>query len=409
MVPGRRLFSLLLAVALAALGLAAAGAARPAQETPLGKRLARALAVPQLDRARSAAVAVELATGRVVFARNEGLSLAPASTEKLALTYAALVALGPSFRIQTDVLGEGEQLGSVWDGDLVLKGYGDPTLSTYDLRLLAAQVRAAGIRRVTGAVVGDESFFDERRTAPGWKASFYIEESPPLSALAVDRGRYRGRVARKPALAAAAVFRASLRAVGVSVARKSATGRSSETAAPLATVLSPPLATIVRFMGLESDNFTAELLLKQLGALQANRATTAAGAAVVTRLLAADGIPLAGVRIVDGSGLSRLDRLTAKALIAMLRSTWADPELRPSFLAALPVAGVSGTLEHRLREPPARGNVLAKTGTTGDASSLAGFVKGRFAFAILQNGHPLSYWSARRAQDRFVTVLAAAH
>ena len=91
----------------------------------------------------------------------------------------------------------------------------------------------------------------------------------------------------------------------------------------------------------------------------------------------------------------------------VLKAAWADPEVRPTFVAALPVAGVSGTLEDRLRTPPARGRVLAKTGTTDIASALSGYISSRFVFTVLQNGHPLSYWWARRAQDRFVTVLAA--
>ena len=118
-------------------------------------------------------------------------------------------------------------------------------------------------------------------------------------------------------------------------------------------------------------------------------------------------VPVAGVRIVDGSGLSRLDRLTANAVAGILKAAWADAAIRPSFVAALAVAGVNGTLEDRLRRPPARGRVLAKTGTTDIASALSGYVGTRFVFTVLQNGYPLSYWWARRAQDRFVTVLAA--
>jgi PBP4 family serine-type D-alanyl-D-alanine carboxypeptidase len=159
-------------------------------------------------------------------------------------------------------------------------------------------------------------------------------------------------------------------------------------------------------MDTESDNFTAELLLKQLGAVVLDRGTSASGAAVVRQSLADAAVPLAGVRIVDGSGLSRLDRLTANAVAGTLRAAWNDPAVRPTFVAALPVAGVSGTLEDRLRTPPARGRVLAKTGTTSDASALSGYVGTRFLFTVLQNGHPLPYWWARRAQDRFVQVLA---
>jgi D-alanyl-D-alanine carboxypeptidase/D-alanyl-D-alanine-endopeptidase (penicillin-binding protein 4) len=118
------------------------------------------------------------------------------------------------------------------------------------------------------------------------------------------------------------------------------------------------------------------------------------------------GVPLAGVRIVDGSGLSRLDRLTANAVAAILKAAWNDPTVRPAFVASLPVAGINGTLEDRLRAPVTRGRVLAKTGTTSDASALSGYVTTKYIFAVLQNGHPLSYWWARRAQDRFVQVLA---
>ena len=176
----------------------------------------------------------------------------------------------------------------------------------------------------------------------------------------------------------------------------------------LASVSSPTLATLIRYMDRESDNFTAEMLLKALGADQSDLGTSAAGATVVTTALSDAGIPLAGVRIVDGSGLSRLDRLTAGALVGILQASWADPAIRPFLVAALPVAGVNGTLEDRMRRAPARGNVLAKTGTTSGASALSGYVKSRYVFAVLQNGSPLSYWWARVAQDRFATLLASA-
>jgi D-alanyl-D-alanine carboxypeptidase/D-alanyl-D-alanine-endopeptidase (penicillin-binding protein 4) len=395
-----------LATLVLALLLAPGANARLDQAPPLQRKLARALVVPHVSPSRSAAVALDLETGEIVFSQHAARSLAPASTAKLPLTYALLTALGPSFRIQTEVLGRGEQRGSVWQGDLVFVGRGDPTLSRADLARLAALVRAKGITRVTGAVVGDESWFDTRRMAPGWRASFFIEESPPLSALVVDRARYRGAVSRNPALAAAAVFREELRRAGI-VAGRATTGQAGPFGLPLAAVVSPPLATIVRFMDRESDNFTAELLLKELGAVVSGQGTTVAGARVVTRELAAAAIPLSGVRIADGSGLSRLDRLTANALVALLEVAWADPTVRRPFFDALPVAGINGTLEDRMRRAPARGRVVAKTGTTREASGLAGYVGGRYAFAVLQNGNPLPYWWARVAQDRFATVLAS--
>lgn len=397
-----------LAVFLAVLAaVAAAAAARSAAPSALSTRLARALAVPHVAAARSAAVAFDLQTGAAVFSRNDTLALAPASNEKLTVTYAALAGLGPDYRIETDVLGQGEQLGATWRGPVILQGHGDPTLDSGDLAWLARQLRAAGIRRVAGSVVGDESYFDSRRTAPGWKSSFYINQSPPLSALTVDRTWFHTHHSGAPALAAASLFRDALRKAGIAVTGRAIVGRATEDAQPLAQVLSPPLGQIVRFMDRGSDNFTAELLLKQLGAAAGEVGTTLGGAAQAREILATANVPLAGVRIVDGSGLSLYDRLTARAIVGILRAAWADAAVKGPFVSALAVAGRSGTLKDRLRRRPAAGVVLAKTGTTAIASALSGFVRRRYVFSVLQNGHPVSSWWARRAQDRFVTVLAA--
>jgi D-alanyl-D-alanine carboxypeptidase/D-alanyl-D-alanine-endopeptidase (penicillin-binding protein 4) len=390
------------AALLCALGVPAAAAAS------LQSSLERALRVPQVSLSATGAVAIDLATGQTVYAKNGALPLIPASNEKLAVTYAALTALGPAFTIETDVLGEGQQVGTTWQGDLVLKGYGDPTLSSADLTDLARQIRAQGIVRVSGRIVADESWFDARRTAVGWKPSFYIVESPPLSALIVDRGRVGRYTSHDPALAAAQLFRAALVRSGVKIASGAVHGRADTTAVPLASVDSPTLDAIVRWMDRVSDNFVAEMLVKELGAVQAGNGTTAAGVGVITGLLAQAGVPLSGVRLIDGSGLSLLDRLTPNALVGLLSVMWQDTEVRLDLLASLPIAGRTGTLEDRMRRGPATGVVRAKTGTTSNASALSGYVAGRYAFSVLQNGYPVSWTWARVAQDRFAAALAAA-
>ena len=392
----------------AVLGLLVLAAPAGAAEGTLATRLARALQVPYVDPGRTAALAVDLRTGTVVYSTNAELALVPASNQKLPVAYTALALLGPSYRFHTEIVGSGTLVGDVWHGDLWLRGYGDPTLETEDLAALAADVAAWGIRLVDGAVVADESWFDTRRTAPGWRARFYIHESPPLSALVVDRGWYRGRTSDNPALAAGSLLRQALERAGVRVAGRTRTGTLTTSGLPLARDVSVPLAEIVRFMGRESDNFTAELLVKQLGAVHVGLGSTAAGARVMRDALAAAEIPLAGVRFADGSGLSGLDRLTATAVVALLEAGLAAGELRDAFLDSLAVAGIDGTLEHRLQRRPARGQVIAKTGTTRLASALSGFVRDRYVFAILQNGSPVSSHWARVAQDRFVRALAAA-
>jgi len=396
--------------ALAALGavVAALASAAPggAADASLPARLTRALSGPFVSYAASAAVVVDLATGNVVYSHNAALPLRPASNEKLAVTYAALTALGPAFRVETDVLGEGARQGTRWDGDLVLKGYGDPTLSTAGLAALARQVRANGITAVTGRVVGDETWFDARRTAPGWKRAFFINESPPLSALIVNRGLVGRFTSHDPALAAAQLFTKALRRAGVRVAGAASLGAAGDDAVGLASIDSPTLESIVHWMDQASDNFTAEMLVKELGAVQAGAGTTAAGIGVVRAQLADAGVPLAGVRLVDGSGLSSLDRVTATELVSLLRVMWSDVDIQPELLAALPLAGRTGTLHDRMRGTAAAGVVRAKTGTTDNSTALSGFVGSRYVFSVVINGYPVSWLWSRVAEDRFATALA---
>jgi D-alanyl-D-alanine carboxypeptidase/D-alanyl-D-alanine-endopeptidase (penicillin-binding protein 4) len=405
---GKTLLLRLAATAVAIVAFFLVPAAQAGSRSAFQTQLARALHARHVSPARTGAIVFDLQNGNTLFAHNPRLSLRPASNQKLATTYAALTALGPSFRIETDVLGDGEQSGSTWQGDLVLKGYGDPDLSFSQLNSLARQVAADGIRHVTGRILGDESWFDTRRTGVGWKAQFYLHESPALSALIVNRG-WTGRYeTTRPALMAAQVFRRDLRHAGVTVEGGAAIGVASAQAAPLAEVQSARLSALVRHMDVYSDNFYAEMLLKEVGAVQGSRGSAPAGLAVERGLLRAAGVPLGGVRMVDGSGLSLLDRWTPLGLATLLRTMWQDTDLRPYLVAALPIAGETGTLEHRMRKAPAHGLVRAKTGTTDNASSLSGFVGDRFAFSILENGSPVDTLNAEQSQNRVAQVLARA-
>src|SRR5262249_26334037 len=144
-----------------------------------------------------------------------------------------------------------------------------------------------------------------------------------------------------------------------------------------------------RHMDVYSDNFYAEMLLKEVGAVQGSGGSASAGLAVEQGLLRDAGVPLDGVRMVDGSGLSLPDRWTPLRLATLLRTMWQETDLRTYLVSALPVAGETGTLEHRMRKRPARGLVRAKTGTTDNASSLSGLVGDHYVFSILENGSPV--------------------
>ena len=385
------------------MGASSAAGARSATGD-LSTTLREALAAPGVDARRTAALAVDLRSGETVFELHTARALVPASTEKLAVSFAALRLLGPRYRFRTVVVATGHRDGGAWKGSLYLVGGGDPTLATRDLDRLARSVSMLGVRRVTGRVLGDESLFDTERAGPGWKPSYVGDESAPISALSVRDAERRGL--NGSAAAAARAFDAALSRHGVVVEGRSGTGRVPLSAVELAADVSQPLRLIVRLMNRDSDNFVSEMVLKLLGSTTGERGSFAGGAEAVRTALAEAGVPVTGVRVVDGSGLSVLDRTTVQALVAVLRAGLADRDIRDAFVGSLAVAGVSGTLEKRLERRPTRGRVAAKTGTTRRASALAGFVRRDYVFAVVQNGSPVPYWSARASQDRFVTALA---
>jgi D-alanyl-D-alanine carboxypeptidase/D-alanyl-D-alanine-endopeptidase (penicillin-binding protein 4) len=396
---------LLVLAALTAIAASTAAAPSTRAAAPaLDVALDRALRAPGIDPASTAAIAIDVRSGATAYEHNAQRSLLPASAEKLAVSFTALRVLGPRFRFRTEVVGVGTRSGRVWHGHLGLVGYGDPTLDRSDLDRLARKFASTGIRRVAGRVYGDDTHFDARRDALGWKASYLGYESRPLSALAVAGVMFNG--ANGSAAAAAQAFREALDRRGIAVSGRAGAGRAPGDALTIAFDLSPPLAKIVRLMNAESDNFVAEMVLKELGSTIVARGSTAAGARVVRSTLSEAGVRLAGVRIADGSGLSKYDRATVVALCDILRAGASDSAIDDAFIESLAVAGVSGTLEKRLDRRPTRGRVVGKTGTTNRASALAGFVGRRYVFAILQNGRPVPYWYARAAQDRFVTLLA---
>ena len=149
----------------------------------------------------------------------------------------------------------------------------------------------------------------------------------------------------------------------------------------------PPLSELIGELLTTSDNNTAELLLKEIGATAGGAGTRPAGLAVVQAKLAEWGIPLDGVNLVDGSGLDRGDRLTCSALLAVLRHVGATGPIADG----LPVAGQTGTLSDQFAGNPAVGRLRAKTGTLRDAKALTGFVDSpdgsrHISFGYVQNG-----------------------
>ena len=388
----------LLSTQTATAGIAASGQALAAQ-------LDAALAG---STARTIGVRVEVAGLGVVTSRNAFASMPPASTQKSYVALTALNVLAPATRLRTAVRGPAVSSDGVVRGPLVLVGGGDPTLSSGHLAGLAAELKARGIRIVTGGLSADDSLFDRARTAPGWKSSFMPGESGPLSALVVDRNQWRwdSGYLRNPALGNIGRFRSALTKAGISVRGPDRLGIASSASLVLASHDSAPISVLVAAMLKNSDNLSAELLVKQLGASR-GVGSTAGGLAVVRDHLSALGVPM-GVA-ADGSGLSALDRATAVGSVALLRAAEASSS-GSALRRSMSVACVDGTMKHRLCGTPAAGRVYAKTGTLDFVRVLSGYTTtlgGRrvwFSFMLSNCGNGLA---CKNAIDRAVIALAS--
>jgi D-alanyl-D-alanine carboxypeptidase/D-alanyl-D-alanine-endopeptidase (penicillin-binding protein 4) len=355
----------------------------------------------------SGALAVDLDSGRTLVAVRPDTPRIPASVEKLYTSSTALLRLGPEETLTTTALGEvAIAEDGTLDGNLYLRGGGDPTFGTREASLLAGQLKAAGLTSVTGRVLGDESAFDGRRGPPS--SGFRLtSDVGPLSALSFDHGRTGKRRPywqASPALFAAQAFQRALRRRGIHAGSRAGTGDTPVDAVTLSEWQSPPLAEIARRMNVPSDNYMAETLIKTLGVRLRSVGSTAAGAQAITEAMSSIGVQ---TRVVDGSGLSRFDRTSPRALVTLLARMAGDPA-GEAFDASLPVAGRTGTLVHRMRGTAAQDRCHAKTGTLHDVSGLAGYCTttagAHVAFAFLMNH--TNYFSARRLQDRMTAALA---
>lgn len=422
-----------LALATALAGGAPAHAQLSAPDSPgaaslrvaeLERDLRAILRGPGMGGASHGVLVVSLDRGDTLFSWNADARLTPASTLKLFSTAAALHYLGPEFRWTTYLLAEGEVRNGVLAGDLVLFGTGDPTLgsgrfpgTSRALAALADSLRARGVREVAGSVVADGSFFDPRLRGQGWTAEDLVSWfGAPVSSLVTAENLAGGRPVDEPVRVAGERFRTALARAGIRVrggvrtvkepalsragfhARRPAAG-----AHVLATYRSPALRDVVRVTNHVSHNLFADEALRTVGRVAGGEGSFEAGERAVARMLSSADPP----RMLDGSGLSRLDRVSARTVVALLAAMARSPGASV-FRASLPVAGSEAGLR-RMYGTAAAGNLRAKTGTIATVSALSGYVTAadgeRLAFSIITNGVPRTAL-AKEAENRIGARLA---
>ena len=374
--------------------------------------ISSALGDPRFENA-TVGLAVWVAGAGMVVNHNADVAMRPGSVEKLLVAWGAYGVIGPSATLTTEARADGEVDGHVLRGNLVLVGGGDPSLRStgpHSIDRLAAMVRAQGVTEVTGELVADESRFDDARKAPGWTERHVPLFVGPVSALAVDGNYLRTdpEYVINPAAGNVAEFRAALQRHGVTVAGGDRMGTAPEPAPALAAVDSVPVAQLVRYMLTNSDNFYAEMLLKEVGRRALGKGTLENGVAAVRDLAAGAGVTLTG-RAADGSGLSRDDsrpaREWAELLVAARDQPWFD-----HLLGGLPLAGRSGTLMNRFLGTHGEANVRAKTGSVRATRALSGYLTtagGRqVVFSLVVNADPLPP-AVLGAIDGLVATMAA--
>lgn len=400
--------------------------------------------------------------GRVLEAFQPDRSLIPASTMKL-ITGAAVLADrgGADGWWSTEVTVPAAQVGRAAVDTLTLRGSGDPTLTAaqgqYSLRALAAQVRARGVREVRAVHVDDAPL-----NAASWVGA---EIGVPMTALRLAEWHDRppGTADQARAWIGVALI-AELRRAGVRVRSDRVASAAAyrpyvppavrdergqlqppDPAIPLArrpeqgiaSVRSASPVGVLSATERPSDNLRAEELLATLARRPAGNGTLAGALARERAFLRRLGADLTGVTLVDGSGLGRGNRVTARALSQLLVTLYDLPYPRPgaplqpaalygarrnAFAELLPQAGTGedrpghdgrgGTLARRLVGSGL--DVRAKTGTLPGVSALAGYVTGRsgrhLTFVILMNGpESTPLLTLRAVQDRAVQAIAAAH
>jgi D-alanyl-D-alanine carboxypeptidase/D-alanyl-D-alanine-endopeptidase (penicillin-binding protein 4) len=420
----------MIAIALAAaLVLPAAAQARPkgpdkAFSTPIPHgaaaahtsvsrgKLARGLAKLFRKVGKSGAFVLDPSSNQVLFSRKGGRARILASNSKLFTTSTALSKFLPETRLHTTAWSADDISDGVSSG-LYLKGSGDPTLSATGLTKLADRVRAAGVTTVQGPLRYDDSFLDHLAGVPEHGITF--ERVGTLSGLTVDNGS-----SGDPAKSAAQRFEDALRKDGISIGNSITPASVPQGANQIADYGSPTMADLVQDTNVPSNNFFAEMLLKDVGGQFGSSGSTAAGLDVVRQFASKQGTGFNGE---NGSGLTRRNKASPASVVELLDSMieidkkkspeeqLAQERLRDAWIDSLAVAGRSGTVAHRMRGTAAAGNCHVKTGTLDGVSALSGYcfrggddADHAVIFSLLMNRTNVN--RAHVVQDRMAALIA---
>lgn len=363
-------------------------------------------------------------TRDTIYNINHRSSMIPASNTKLFTTAVALETMGGDFQLSTKIFTDDSSISDgVINGNLYIKGFGNSVFTSEDLEDMVTKLKDMNIKNITGDVIGDDTYFDNVYTRDDWindeRANVKL---PPISALVLDRnkttvtkkrrGRYRTyfvHVSDPPAFVAKEL-KTKLLQQGISIGGISTKGVTPQGVKQLCQS-SIELRELIKLINKNSDNFLAECLFKTIGAVKSGQQGNSFYATqTILSFIKDNGIFSEGTAVVDGSGISRFDQITAGALIGLLEKMYFDIKNFDDFYNALSIAGVDGTLEKRMRRTLAENNFHGKTGTLNGVSSVSGYLSTESGEDIIvsiifefKNGGASKH---RDIQDEIIEVLA---
>jgi serine-type D-Ala-D-Ala carboxypeptidase/endopeptidase (penicillin-binding protein 4) len=350
--------------------------------------------------------------GRFLYRRDAKQRRIPASNQKLLMAMALFDALDTEMTIATSAASKQAIPTPVLEGNLWILGHGDPSITgggrfgdqlpfePTRLGDLARSIQAAGVTRIEGRVIGNTGYFAHDWSAPGWKSDF-PEKYVPLPTALTFEGNTRGeKHVTRPELRAAVSLTRKLEDLGISVAGRPGASKAPAGLRAVASIESPRLSVLARFMNRRSSNFFAEVLGKRLGVQHSGvPGTIAKGAAATASWAASLGV---GLVAHDSSGLSYENKIAPRGMVRLLGH--AEDQTWGQVLRTTLPAADEGTLEDRFNGVRLR----AKTGTLEDVSTLSGYVWLRRSdtwaeFSILSGG--MEKWEASALEEEIVRTL----
>ena len=335
----------------------------------------------------------DLTADSVIYQYNERQQMRPASTMKMINAVTTLDKLGGNYQFRTRLYYTGKVDSCVLRGNIYCKGGMDPAFNIDDLNAFVESVKRLGVDTIRGNICADLSMKDGDRWGEGW---CWDDDNPSLSPLLVGKkDRFMSRFLQELRNARIVLIGDTLRGTTPTGAREICTRAHT-------------IDQILDRMMKNSDNLYAESMFYQLAASAGGKATAKTGRAMVNRLIQKMGMNPGNYYIADGSGLSLYNYVSAELEVAFLRYAYRNTNIYNYLLPSMPIAGVDGTLDNRMRTGFAHGNVKAKTGTVTGVSALAGYLTAanghRLCFSIINQGQRKAK-TIRPYQDRICEAL----